>query len=194
MRLVFVSLLLAFVAGCNTESADTGSPKNVASGPVANWQAYNSTDKTFVVEFPSTPEPWETEFDSPDYGHTDVYHVSTEFDGAMYGVNFNDYPRVLTDAEATSELKNAYTLPDTGGEVLATTEIEMANIQAIEVVSKTGPVYMVGRFFISNGRRLYSLQVGSPRDLREDRKLVDRFFQSFQLVELADASSVSEAD
>jgi len=120
--------------------------------------------------------------------------VSTEFNGAMYGVNFNDYPRALTDAEATSELKNAYTLPDTGAQVLATTEIEMAKTQAIEVVSKSGPVYIVGRFFISDGRRLYSLQVGSPRDLRKDRKLVDRFFQSFQIVESADADSVTKVD
>ncbi len=148
----------------------------------------------FVVDFPSAPERWESEFDSPDYGHIDVYHVSTKFDGAMCGVNFNDYPRGLTDAEATSELKNVYTLPNTGAEVLATTEIKMANIQAIEVVSKAAPIYMVGCFFISDGRRLYSLQVGSTRDLREDRKLLDRFFQSFQLVEFADANSVPEVN
>jgi hypothetical protein len=187
MRLVSVAFLLAFIAGCNTES-----PKNGASSPVAKWQAYKSKDQTFIVEFPSTPEPWETEFESHDYGHTDVYHVSTEFDEAMYGVGINDYPRVLTDAEATSELKNAYTLPDTGAEVLATTEIEMANIPAIEVISKTGPIYVVGRFFISDARRLYSLQVGSVRDPREDRELVDRFFQSFQLLESAGAEPVGE--
>lgn len=194
MRLLLVVFLATSVIGCGTESAGPEPPQNTAPSAAANWQAYNAKDKTFVIDFPSTPEPWETEFDSPDYGHTDVYHVSTEFDGAMYGVNFNEYPRVLTDAEAASELKNAYTLPGTGAEVLATTEIEMEKIQAIEVVSKTGPVYMIGRFFISDGRRLYSLQVGSARDLREDRRLVDRFFQSFQLVESADANPVPEAD
>ena len=185
MRLVSVTLLLASVSGCGTESADTGSPENATPSAVANWQVFNSQDQTFAVDFPSTPEPWETEFESTDYGHTDVYHVSTEFDGAMYGVNFNDYPRVLTDAESKFELKNTYTLPGTGTEVLATAEIEMANIPAIEVISKTGPIYIVGRFFISDARRLYSLQVGSVRDPREDRKLIDRFFQSFQLLESA---------
>ena len=194
MRLLLVVILATFTIGCGTEFTDPEPPQNAAPSADANWQAYNAKDKTFVVEFPGTPEPWETEFDSPDYGHTDVYHVSTEFDGAMYGVNFNDYPRLLTDAEATSELKNAYTMPDTGAEVLATTEIKMANIQAIEVVSKTGPVYMVGRFFISKGRRLYSLQVGSTRDLQQDRELVDRFFESFQLVEAANPDSTPDAD
>ena len=206
MRLVFVAFLLAFIAGCCTESPDTGSPtpfevsptptlvspKNGASSRVAKWQAYKSKDQTFILEFPSAPELWETEFESPDYGHTDVYHVSTEFDEAMYIVTFSNYPRVLTDAEATSELKNAYTLPDTGAEVLATTETEMANIPAIEVISKTGPIYIVARYFISDASRLYSLQVGSVRDPREDGKLVDRFFQSFQLLEPAEAESDGE--
>ena len=192
MRLVSVAFLLAFIAGCSTESPDTGSPKSGASSRVATWQAYKSKDQTFILEFPSAPELWETEFESPDYGRTDVYHVSTAFDEAMYGVNFSDYPRVLTDTEATSELKNAYTLPDTGAEVLATTETEMANIPAIEVISKTGPIYTVARYFIFDVSRLYSLQVGSVRNPREDRKLVDQFFQSFQLLEPAEAESDGE--
>lgn len=200
MRLVSVACLLAFIAGCSAEPADTanlrsevsrlsGAPKSGDPSRVAKWQAYKSKDQTFILAFPSAPELWETEFESPDYGRTDAYHVSTAFDEAMYGVTFSDYPRVLTDAEATSELKNAYTLPDTGAEVLATTETEMANIPAIEVISKTGPIYIVARYFISDASRLYSLQVGSVRNPREDRKLVDQFFQSFQLLKSASAES-----
>ena len=182
MRLVFVTFLIAFVVGCNTESVDTRSRTNAAPVPVANWQACNSNDQTFAVEFPSAAEPWETDFDSPEFGHMDVHHVSAEFDGAMYGVNFNVYPRDLTDAEVQAELKHAYTLPNTGAEVLATIEIKMANIPAVEVISKTGPIYIVGRFFIADARRLYSLQVGSVRDPRKDREMIDRFFKSFLLL------------
>lgn len=134
MRPVFAVLLLTFDVGCDTKPADTESPTN----PVSRWQAYNSQDQTFQAKFPSTSAPWKTEFESPDYGHTDVYHVSTEFDGAVYGVSFNDYPRALADAEVKSELRNTYTLPDTGADVLATTEIEMANIPILRSFQRPG--------------------------------------------------------
>ena len=158
-------------------------PGDSTSNAIADWQVYTSQNKAFTVEFPSAPEPWETEFNSPEYGHIDVYHVSAELDHVTYGVAYNNYPRDLTDAEVASELKNAYTLPGTGAEILETTEIEVAGSPAIEVISKTGPVFMTERFFMTDVRRLYSLNVGSDRDPREDRRLIDRFFQSFQLHE-----------
>lgn len=60
------------------------------SNAIANWQVFTSDDKAFAVEFPCVPELWETEFDSPDYGHIDVHHVSAELDRVTYGVAYSD--------------------------------------------------------------------------------------------------------
>lgn len=157
------------------------------------WQAYKPKDQAFMVEFPGKPEPWKTKFVSPDYGPTDAYHVSAEFEKTMFGVNFNDYPRQLTEVEVNAELKQAYTLPGTGAKILATTDIKMAGGPSIEVISKTGPIYIVGRFFVTDARRLYSLQVGSLRDPRKDRVRIDRFFESFQLAESSKDDAVGGA-
>jgi hypothetical protein len=194
MQLLLAVLLATSVIGCNTESAGPQPPQNTIASPVANWEAFNSTDQTFAVEFPSVAELWETEFESPDYGHTDVYHVSAEFNGTLYGVNYNDYPRELTDSEVRAELKIAYSLPENGAEILETSEVEMAHASAVEVVSKIGPIYMISRYFITDSRRLYSLQSGSTRDLRTDRSEIDRFFDSFQLFNGAESGSSGSAE
>ena len=76
------------------------------------------------------------------------------------------------------ELKNASTLLGTAAEIMETTEIEVAGSPAIEVIAKTGPVFMTSQFFITDGRRLYSLIVGSERDPREDHRLIDSFSHS----------------
>ncbi len=162
--------------------------------PGPSWQMYSPADKKFHLEFPGTPEPWNTEFESPKYGQTEVYHVSVESNGMLLGVNYNDYPRELTDSEVQAELKIAYTLPDTGAEILETSEVEVADVPAIEVISKTGPIYMVGRYFITDSQRLYSLQCGSTRDVRNDRREIDRFFDSFHLAGGADTESSDQAE
>ena len=142
------------------------------------------------MEFPSTPEPWTTDFTSPEYGKIEVYHVSVEADQIMLAVNYNDYPREMEESEVETELKNAYTLPDTGAEIAETTNVTVSHVTAIEVVSKTGPIYMVGRYSITDTERLYSLQTGSTRDPRQDRSVIDRFFDSFELgIENSEASS-----
>lgn len=190
MRIITVYFFLIIVCGCDTESQEN--PNSSAAAPQVNvtqWIHHISKDKTFEVDFPSAPEPWKNEGEMPDYGQTDFHYLTSKSSGMMFGVNYNDYPRDLTDFEVDSELKNAYTLPDTGAQILATSEVPVADIPAIEVISKTGPIYMVGRFFISDARRLYSLQVGSTRDVRGDRKAIDRFFNSFQLEASADQRS-----
>lgn len=173
-----------------TQPRKAGAPPKGVGPPLVKWRAYEPKDQAFMVEFPSTPEPWKTKFVSPDYGPTDVYHLTAQFEKTMYGVNFNDYPRDLTDAEVTAELKQAYTLTATGAKILSTTDIKMAGCRSIEVISKTGPIYIVGRFYVTHARRLYSLQVGSERDPRNDRSRIDRFFKSFQIVESSKADPV----
>lgn len=175
------------------QTTKAGSRGNEVAKSHVKWQAYKPKDQAFMVEFPRKPEPWKTKFVSPDYGPTDVYHVSAEFEKTMFGVNFNDYPRNLTEAEVNAELKQAYTLPGTGAKILATTDIKMAGGSSIEVISKTGPIYIVGRFFVTDARRLYSLQVGSLRDPRKDRVRIDRFFDSFQLAESSKDDAVGGA-
>ena len=181
MRNILLILLLTRVIGCGADSPESSSTSTSQLSPAAEWINYSADDESFRVEFPGTPESWTTDFTSPVYGKIEVYHVSVEPDEIMLGVNYNDYPRELEESEIETELKNAYALPDTGAEILETTEVKVSDVAAIEVVSKTGPIYMVGRYFITDTQRLYSLQSGSTRDPRQDRSVIDHFFKSFEL-------------
>ena len=173
--LVFCLLLIGMI-GCDQHTASV-------NGKVAiKWEAYVSADKKFQIELPGAPEPWVTHFDSPNYGRTEVQHVSTVANETMFGVAYNDYPRPLSDEEVESELKLTYTLPGTGAEILETSKVKVANQPAIEVVAKTGPIISVARYFIADSQRLYSLQIGGQNDPRQDPESVERFFGSFQLV------------
>jgi len=113
------------------------------SSLAAEWINYSPDDKSFQVEFPSMPVSWTTDFTSPEYGKTEVYHVSVEADENMLGVNYNDYPIELEESEIDTELKSAYALPDTDSEILETAEVTISEVAAIKIVSKTGPIYMV---------------------------------------------------
>ena len=176
IRILAFCLLLIGTIGCDQYTA------SVTAKVAIKWEAYVSADKKFQIELPGAPEPWVTHFDSPNYGRTEVQHVSTVANETMFGVAYNDYPRPLSDEEVESELKLTYTLPGTGAEILETSKVKVANQPAIEVVAKTGPIISVARYFIADSQRLYSLQIGGQNDPRQDPESVERFFGSFQLV------------
>ena len=191
-----LALLITFLSSCSSDvenqpSSDP-SQKSDIHNQSAEWRLYSPKDKDFQVDFPGLPELWETEFESPEHGHTEVHHASVQSNGIQFGVNYNDYPRDLTTSEVQAELKYTYSLPGTGAKILATAEVEVAGVPAIEVITKTGPIYIVGRFFIYDARRMYSLQVGGMHDPRDERKTFDRFFDSFQISKSAATKSTDQ--
>lgn len=131
-----------------TQPRKTSAPPKGVGRSLVKWRTYEPKYQAFMVELASTQKPWYTKFVSPDHGIPDVYHVTAEFEKPMYNANFNDCPRNLKDGEVTAELKQAYRLTGTGAKILDTTDIKMVGCRPIEVISKTGPIYIVGRFSV----------------------------------------------
>ncbi|MBT6483853.1 MAG: hypothetical protein HOK71_04175 [Planctomycetaceae bacterium] len=150
----------------------------------ARWQSFRSQDGRFAVILPGKPEFWQTEYESPSFGHMECDHVSSGFgDSPMpkYGVAITDYPRKLTESEIETELAVARSLKETGVRVISTRELDVEGQPAVETASKKGPIYMMQRHIMYDGNRLYSVQIGSTRDPRNNQERVDRFFNSFQM-------------
>ena len=171
MKLHLAILIVIAMPGCGGGSA--------TPPPQSAWQTFKASDASFQIDFPGTPETWVTHFESPEYGSTTVQHVSATFSTMTYGVSYNDYPRVLSEKEAKTELDNTNTVPG----LIESSEVKIGNTTAVQIVSKSWGVYQVALYFIHNSRRLYSIQIGGPQDPREDKATMDLFFDSFTLDE-----------
>ena len=152
-----------------------------------DWQPHILGDGTFKLELPGPPKPWPTNFSWKEFEKIDVQHVSNQSTGLLFKVSWNDYPRELTDKEVKEVVNDARSLGDDRCEVLDMAEVTVADIPAVQVLTKVetafGSIYNLSRYFMSHDQRLYSLAVGGARDPRQRQADVDRFFNSFQLLD-----------
>ena len=186
MRIVLGAVVLLGAIGCgggSSHSPESKSAKVPSPSQDPSWQEFSPKDKSFTVSLPGAPEIWPpstldfADHGLPEHGKTEVQHAGVEFNGLLFGVNWHEYPWELTDAEVQSEVNSAVNLPG----ILASSEVQIGQTTGMQVVNKSGPIYMAARYFILQNR-LYSLQVGGPKDPRNvDQANVDRFFNSFTL-------------
>ncbi len=163
MRIRFMFVLFAVSAGCGSSSPPSSTPT-----PTAASTALMTQPDGFHIEFPGTPEAWQTQFESSFGTNITVHHLSMEHGDMMYSVAWHEYPRVLTDAERIDEL---------GTEWRETSEL--GGLPAMGRVVREGPVTIVERMLLHE-RRFYSVQVGGPED-PSDKPETKNFFDSFKL-------------
>ena len=163
MRIQLVLVLLVALVGCGANSFTSSTPtKTVASTPLVEQP------DGFHIEFPETPEPWQTQYESPVFGKITVHHLSVTHDDTLYSVAWHDFPNVLTDAGRLAEL---------GTDWRETSEL--GGLPAMGRAVRRGPVTLVERMLL-HGRRFYSVQVGGPQD-PSDMTETKNCFDSFQL-------------
>ena len=100
----------------------------------------------------------------------------------MFDISYNDYPRALSDEEAEEELSHLKSV--TG--LMDFSEKKIAGLDCIQITTKNGPIYQVGRFVLVQNQRLYSFQTGSTMEPEQIRVHIEKFFDSVRI----DASKI----
>ena len=168
-------ILIIMISGCSSEP-----PTDISADQIL-WQTYDS-QAAFRLRIPEKRKEWSNEFHSNEFGTIRIHHVQANSHGLEFRVNFNEFNQRLTEDQVRQELQNV-AIPSDGTLIHEQTTVSQPDCVGVEVVLQRGPNYTVGRYYIHKSKRLYSLLVTAPWDVRHQSDITSHFFDSFEVGE-----------
>ncbi len=160
MRLPLSVFILAIACvGCSPEAGN--STKSALALPLV------TQPDGFQIDFPGTPEAWQSQFESSQ-GTMTVHHLSVSQGGVTYSVAWHDYPKPLSVAQQAEELGTDWQ-----------ENSEIGGFPAMAQAMNQGGMSTLGRMLLLD-QRFYSVHVGGPKSTLDAEK-AQRFFDSFKI-------------
>tara|TARA_B100001939_G_scaffold339039_1_gene345327 strand:+ start:270 stop:827 length:558 start_codon:yes stop_codon:yes gene_type:complete len=174
------------VCGCSNR------PPEDLSADSISWQEYDNAAE-FRLELPDETREWSNEFHWDGFGRIEVHHVMAKSHGLEFQLNFNDFNQPLADEAAQTELERI-AIPTDGTLIHDRKTVSRPGCIGIEVVIQRGPNFTAARYYMHESRRLYSLTVTAPWDVRDHTEIVSRFFDSFEVGEKSQVVGAAAVD